>query len=139
MKQLCLSLLVIILFFGASCQKQVAPPNDLLDKEWRLTDWSASSLHPADFMITATFTKDAISGKSAVNQYNGPYTLSPNSGISMGVLAMTMMAGSEDEMRAEQIYHELLNKVKKYELNPSSLRLLDENNNELLIFAWLHK
>ncbi len=97
------------------------------------------SLHPADFMITATFTKDAISGKSAVNQYNGPYTLSPNSGISMGVLAMTMMAGSEDEMRAEQIYHELLNKVKKYELNPSSLRLLDENNNELLIFAWLHK
>ena len=139
MKQVCLSLLVLMLFLGVSCQKQVAPTDDLTGKEWRLTDWSVSSLHPADFMITATFTKDTISGKSAVNQYNGPYTLSKNSDFSVGVVAMTMMAGSEDEMRAEQIYHELLNKAKKYELNPSSLRLLDENNNELLIFAYLKK
>ncbi len=139
MKYVLLSLVVLMCFLGISCQKQVTPVDDLTGKEWRLTDWSASSLHPADFTITATFTKDTISGKSAVNQYNGPYTLSKNSGFSVGVVAMTMMAGSEDEMSAEQIYHELLNKAKKYELNPSSFRLLDENDNELLIFAWLHK
>jgi heat shock protein HslJ len=139
MKYILLSLVVLMCFLGTSCQKQVVTPEVLMGKEWRLTDWSASSLHPADFMITANFTKDIISGKSAVNQYNGPYTLTKNSGFSVGVVAMTMMAGSEDEMSAEQIYHELLNKAKKYELNPSSLRLLDENGNELLIFAWLHK
>ncbi len=143
MKRMGLLILVLMVFVGISCQKQLnsplSAPNDLLNKEWRLTDWSASSLHPADFMITANFDKDTIFGKSAVNQYNGPYTLSSNSGISMGMLAMTMMAGSEDEMRAEQIFHELLTQVVEYEINPSSLRLLDKNNNELLIFAYLHK
>jgi hypothetical protein len=49
------------------------------------------------------------------------------------------MGGSEEEMNAERIYYELLNQAKKYQLNPSSFRLLDENNNELLIFAYLHK
>ena len=139
MKYILLSLVLLMCFLGTSCQKQVAIPEDLTGKEWRLTDWSVSSLYPADFLITATFTKDTISGKAALNRYNGPYTLSKNSGFSVGFITMTMMAGSEDEMRAEQIYHELLNKAKKYELNPSSLRLLDENNNEILIFAWLHK
>lgn len=140
MKTICLSLLALfIVLMGVSCQKQSSPPNDLLDKEWRLTDWSVSSLHPADFMITATFTPDTMSGRSAVNQYTGYYALTKDSGFSIDSLTMTEIGGSEEEMNAERIYYELLNQAKKYVLNPSSFRLLDENNNELLIFAYLHK
>jgi heat shock protein HslJ len=139
MKTICLGLLVLMVFVSLSCQTQVSPPNDLLGKEWRLTDWSVSTLHPADFMITATFTPDSISGRSVVNQYTGHYTLSKDAGFSIDTLTMTEMGGSEEEMNAEKIYFELLNQAKKYILNPSSFRLLDENNNELLIFAYLHK
>lgn len=78
-------------------------------------------------------------GKTAVNQYNGPYSLSGDSGLSVGMVATTLMAGPEEDMMAEQTYHELLNQVRKYQLDSSGLTLFDANNNELLFFVFPYK
>ncbi len=51
------------------------------------------------------------------------------------MVAMTKMAGPEEDMMAEQTYHELLNQVRKYQLDSSGLTLFDANNNELLFFS----
>jgi heat shock protein HslJ len=44
---------------------------------WKLTEWTLSSLNPADFMITAEFADGRISGKSGVNSYSGTCKLGP--------------------------------------------------------------
>ncbi|HZL04928.1 MAG TPA: META domain-containing protein, partial [Coriobacteriia bacterium] len=40
---------------------------------WALTGWSASSLDPADFNITAIFEDGRVGGHSGVNSYGGEY------------------------------------------------------------------
>ena len=74
----------------------------LAGTSWRLTGWSVSSQDPNDFTITAEFKDGRIGGKSAVNQYGGPYTAGDDGSISFGDLASTMMAGPEPDMKAEK-------------------------------------
>ena len=133
MKYMVLMLLISFVFLGISCQKKEVPAMDITGKEWRLAKWSDTALDPVDFTITAIFTKDNISGQSAVNQYNGPYTIKNNE-FSVGTLVMTRMAGSPDQMKAEQTYHYLLGKARKYSIDVSGLSLQNENNVELLFF-----
>lgn len=102
--------------------------------KWKLDGWSVSSLDPADFEITAAFTADKIAGKSAVNQYNGPYVANESGQFSVGPLATTSMAGPEEAMRAETIYLTLLGQARHFEMSSSKLTLSDENGNELLIY-----
>ena len=102
---------------------------------WRLTGWSASSLDPADFTITAQFADGKIGGKSAVNTYGGPYEAGEDGSFSVGDLASTMMAGPEPDMRAETIYLELLGAAKSYSAEGETLTLSDGNGNESLIYA----
>jgi heat shock protein HslJ len=101
---------------------------------WGLTGWSLSSLDPNDFTITAAFADGKITGKSAVNNYFGPYTEGPGDAFSAGDLGGTMMAGPEPEMRAEKAYLTLLSQAKSYKLDGGGLTLFDENGNESLIF-----
>ena len=102
---------------------------------WRLTGWSASSLDPAEFTITAQFADGKIGGKSAVNTYGGPYEAAEDGSFSVGDLASTMMAGPEPDMRAETIYLELLAEAKSYSVDGDALTLSDGNGNESLIYA----
>ncbi len=101
---------------------------------WGLTEWSLSSLDPNDFTITAAFADGKITGKSAVNNYFGPYNEGPGDAFSVGDLGGTMMAGPEPDMRAEQAYLTLLSEARSYELKGGGLTLFDENGNESLIF-----
>ena len=102
---------------------------------WRLTGWSASSLDPADFTITAQFADGKIGGKSAVNTYGGSYEAGEDGSFSVGDLASTMMAGPEPDMRAETIYLQLLAEAKSYAVEGETLTLSDANGNESLIYA----
>ena len=102
---------------------------------WRLTGWSASSLDPADFTITAQFADGKIGGKSAVNTYGGPYEAGEDGSFSVGDLASTMMAGPEPDMRTETIYLQLLAEAKSYAVEGETLTLSDANGNESLIYA----
>jgi len=102
---------------------------------WRLESWSVSSLDPRDFTITAEFDDGQIGGTSAVNSYGGEYTTGPGSDFSVGEIAQTLMAGPEEDMRAESAYIELLRAAASYRLNGTTLTLYDEAGNESLIFT----
>jgi heat shock protein HslJ len=102
---------------------------------WRLSGWSADSLDPAEFTITADFTDTEIGGTAAVNKYGGPYTADANGSFSVGAIASTRMAGPEPAMRAEDIYLKLLHEAAKYVMADGTLTLSDANDNQLLIFA----
>jgi heat shock protein HslJ len=102
---------------------------------WRLEGWSVSSQSPADFKITAAFTSDQISGAAPVNTYSGGYSVTADGGFSVGELARTLMAGSEQDMKAEDTYFQLLAEAKAYEIDGRQLVLSDANGNELLIYG----
>ncbi len=107
----------------------------LVGSSWRLTAWSVSSQDPNDFTITAEFGDGRVGGKSAVNQYGGPYTAGDDGSFSIGDLVSTMMAGPEPDMRAEQTYLGLLAAAKKFRLQGDSLTLSDARGNESLIYS----
>jgi heat shock protein HslJ len=102
---------------------------------WRLEGWSVSSQSPADFEITAIFTSDQVSGAAPVNTYSAGYTVTADGGFSVGELARTLMAGSEQDMKAEDTYFQLLADAKAYEFDGGQLVLSDANGNELLIYG----
>jgi heat shock protein HslJ len=107
----------------------------LAGTSWQLTGWSVSSQDPNDFTITAEFKDGRIGGKSAVNQYGGPYTAGDDGSFSVGELVSTMMAGPEPDMRAEQTYLKLLAEAKQFKVDGKTLTLSDGNGNESLIFT----
>lgn len=107
---------------------------DLKGTKWRLAGWSASSLDPAEYEITAECGEAEISGRSAVNTYGGPCAITRDGGFSVGDLRTTRMAGSEDEMRAESIYLDLLRKARKHAVTKTTLTLKDEGGQDILIF-----
>lgn len=102
---------------------------------WNVTGWTLSSLDPANFTITATFTDGKISGRSAVNSYGGSYTAGSDGAFSVGQIASTQMAGPEPAMRAEHAFMTLLQQARSYSVTGQTLTLFDENGNESLIFA----
>lgn len=114
-----------------------APPADatsLQGTAWKLSAWSASSLDPADFTITAAFADGQISGRSAVNSYSGPCSAAPSGTFSVGALASTLMAGDEQSMQAESLYHALLAQATAWRRSGSQL-VLSAGAADLLIFT----
>ena len=107
----------------------------LAGTSWRLTGWSVSSQDPNDFTITAEFKDGRIGGRSAVNQYGGPYTAGDDGSFSVGDLVSTMMAGPEPDMKAERTYLGLLDAAKKFRVVGDKLTLSDAQGNESLIYA----
>ena len=102
--------------------------------QWRLDEWTLSSLRPADFTITAAFADGTISGRSGVNSYSGPYETGSGGSFSVEALTSTEIAGPEPAMRAEGAYLTLLTQASSYELADGRLTLTDGNGNELLIY-----
>ena len=102
--------------------------------KWLLTAWSVSSLDPSGYSITADFGDSDISGHSAVNTYGGPYTITGGEGFKVGELHATKMGGSEDAMRAESLYFDLLRQARKYIVTTTTLTLKNEGNQDILIF-----
>ena len=119
----------------AGCGGSGSEPATLNGTAWRLVGWTLSSISPEDFTITAELADGKITGKSAVNDYFGPYTEGPGDAFSVGELAGTMMAGPEPDMRAEAAYLKLLAEAKSYKLEGGGLTLFDQNGNESLIFT----
>jgi heat shock protein HslJ len=107
---------------------------ELEGSRWRLDGWSASSLQPSDFTITASFTVREIGGTSAVNTYGGRY-LADDGAFATRDLTSTEIAGAEPAMRAEGIYMQLLRNARKYTRTAERLTLMDANGNDLLYFA----
>lgn len=122
----------VSLFALAGCS---APNGSPLDgTQWRLTEWTLSSLDPADFTITVWFADGQVSGNSGVNTYSGSYQGGPDDAFSVGQIAVTEMAGPEPLMRAEGAYLTLLGQAKSFNLTDGRLTLYDQGGNESLLF-----
>lgn len=108
--------------------------NELEGTQWRLTEWTLSSLDPREFGITAAFADGQISGDGGVNSYGGPYTPGSRQSFKVGSIASTEMAGPEPAMRAESAYLTLLGQARSYRVDAGRLTLFDAGGNESLIF-----
>ena len=120
-----LSLLAGVLLFAAcSSQEQ----NSFVGKEYKLTQ------APNNAEITLGFDgkENRYSGKSAVNNYFGAYTLEGEN-LSFGPAGATMMAGPEPLMKAEQEYLQFLADVKSYKLEGKKL-ILNATDGKTLTF-----
>jgi heat shock protein HslJ len=102
---------------------------------WRLTEWTLSSLSPADFTITARFADGQVSGDSGVNSYSGKYQAGPGDAFFVRQIAGTEMAGPEPAMRAETAYLTLLGQAASFKVAGDRLTLYDKGGNESLLFA----
>lgn len=127
-------LLVLTFFVVGGCGPDGAGTETLKGTKWLLTAWSISSLDLSGYSITADFDETDISGRSAVNTYSGAYAITGGGGFKVGELSSTLMGGSEDAMRAEALYFELLQQARKFIVTSTTLTLMDEGNQELLIF-----
>lgn len=105
----------------------------LENSRWKLAAWSAGSLDPADFDITAEFADDRIGGRAAVNSYGGDYSAAADGRFSVGALAMTEMAGEPAAMQAESRYLSLLAQADRWRVAQAQL-VLSAAAQDLLIF-----
>ncbi len=127
-------LLAALVLVSAGCAS-LGGGTKLDGTSWTLTGWSASSLDPADFNITAIFEDGRVGGQSGVNSYGGDYKTGSGGSFEVGEIVSTLMAGPEPAMRAETIFHELLKQARKYAVEGDTLTLSDANGNQLLIFS----
>lgn len=105
----------------------------LENTRWKLAAWSASSLSPAGFDVTAEFADGRIGGRSAVNSYGGDYSAAADGRFSVGALAMTEMAGAPAAMQVESLYHALLGQANRWRIANGQL-VLSGAGQDLLIF-----
>ena len=105
----------------------------LENTRWKLAAWSAGSLDPAGFDITADFENGRIGGRSAVNSYGCDYAAAADGSFSVGLLAMTEMAGEPAAMQAESLFHALLGQADRWRIANGQL-VLSGGGQELLIF-----
>lgn len=125
------ALVSVLLLVSGGCGPAGSPLNGT---QWKLVEWTLSSIDPADVTITAGFAGGRLSGRSGVNSYSGPYKLGPADAFSAGPLARTVMGGSELAMRAESAYLALMGQAKSYKLTDRKLILYNEGGNESLVF-----
>ena len=117
----------------AGCASPAGPSLEV--SQWRLSEWTLSSLAASDFNITAAFGNGQISGRSGVNTYSGPVTIGADGSFAIGRLRSTLMAGTEPAMRAESAYLTLLGQARTWKIASGKLTLYDPGGNESLIFG----
>lgn len=118
----------------AGCAAAATAPS-LEGSQWRLSEWTLSSLAPGEFNITAAFAGGQVSGRSGVNAYSGPVTLGADGAFAVGRLRTTLIAGTEPAMRAESAYLTLLGQARSWRIAGGKLTLYDAGGNESLIFG----
>lgn len=104
--------------------ESLAPEVDALSgTAWKLSGSSADSLDLASFPVTADFSEGKLSGKGPVNTYTTSYEVEDDA-ITLGAIASTRMAGSDEAMAAEGAYFALLSTVNRFEIDGDTLELL---------------
>ena len=128
-----LALSCCVMALGCDEHANGSSANALENTRWKLAAWSASSLDPVGFDITADFADGRIGGRSAVNSYGGDYSASASGAFSLGALAMTEMAGEPAAMQAESLFHALLGQANRWRIANGQF-VLSGGGQELLIF-----
>ena len=114
-----------------------APPMPLEGTEWRLTDYlgPAGALVPvaADVMATATFADGAVAGSTGCNRYHGTY-VADRGALSVGPLAMTMMACEPERTAVERAFTGGLAAAVTYAIDGGTLELTGTDGRVVLRF-----
>ena len=83
--------------------------------------------------ITLSITNNSFVGKSGVNNYSIPFEKKDNKLIISKKGISTLMAGPEEDMKAEDKYMQLLNKANYISYNKNTL-CIKTSDNEVLLF-----
>jgi heat shock protein HslJ len=114
------------------------PTTALEGKTWVLTSYAGGSESrdvPPGVRVDAVFKDGTVGGQAPINTYSGPYTLSGDSGIDIGPVASTMMAGAPEAMTLEQAYFAALDKATAFAVEGETLTLSDADGNVLLNYG----
>ena len=128
--------LLVLLFF---LPLFVFAANPLDGTNWRLTDWTISSIDPKDVPITIHFAGGKVSGSGGINSHGGLYETKADSSFSAGPISKTEMASPEPFMRTESAYFKLLDDARSYKIISEELLLYDKQGNELMSFERVGK
>ena len=102
--------------------------------QWRLTEWTLSSLNPRDLDITAGFADGKMSGHSGVNSYGGRYTVDARRSFKVESIASTEMTGSGvGDARRGRVPH-AARAGAFVSSGGGAIELFDAGGNESLIF-----
>lgn len=112
-------------------------PLPLVDTTWTVTtiaSVNAVSSTIAGTELTAEFGKDAtVTGSDGCNSYHAEYSASGSS-LTIGQLAGTLMACEQDIDRQAQDFRQAMESAGAYEISGTSLTILDDVGNALLVF-----
>jgi len=84
--------------------------------------------------VTLALAEGRVSGKSAVNRYFGTYAIAGD-GLTFSGLGSTRMAGTNEQMAAEQAYLSALGEIRTYRVVDGKLELLDAAGMRRLVFV----
>ena len=135
MKKAFWTLVVFLTLCAASCK---SAPNfaDVSGKEWKLIEvqvknknigFDRGTLTAEGFgdIFTLKFDTEQLSGAAAPNRYSGPFTLSKNQSISVGVMVSTKMAAlRQPEKLREEDFFKYMQNIYKWDLAQGNLELL---------------
>jgi heat shock protein HslJ len=124
----------------AALGSSARPGNPLAGTEWQLVSLRGEGLL-ADTYISLNFEEEELGGFAGCNHYGGGadgggYTITPDGGLAIPVLARTAIAclGPRGVMEQEDAYFEALTAAEAYHLEGSTLSLLNAAGNALLDF-----
>jgi heat shock protein HslJ len=108
-----------------------------LDGTWHLTHLAGGAIDASQAIQRPFLRFDAgrVSGKAAVNNISGSYTLSRPNKIIFGPMVSTMMAGSPEAMDLEQNFVEAIADVRSAGVLDQYLTLRDDSGKELIRMA----
>ena len=82
--------------------------------------------------ITIAFDTNKVYGFSGVNRYFGGYNMTNDNVIIIGTLGSTMMAGPEENMKAEQEFTKLLSEASNITLSITNLEITTKSGEKLI-------
>ena len=86
--------------------------------------------------ITISFSENKINGNSGINRYFSDYIITAGN-LVIGTIGSTKMAGSDNLMKIERQYMELLQNAKKIELVNKATLILTTDKGKILTFEKL--
>lgn len=124
MKKFILGLILVLSFVG--CSSLETKQNDkLVGKEYVLATTNE------DYKISLNFSEENFFGFAGVNNYFGKFSTEENN-IYLGNVGVTMMAGPEKVMLAEQNFLKDLNEVKTFKSTKDKLTLFTSTGKTLV-------
>ena len=126
-------LVIAVLLLTTGCTIGEQPP--LPNTSWKLTGWAEPTPPPANLTMTVAFEAGTLNGSAGINNYNGTFVSEVDGSLTIRLGPMTMMAGPEADMKAEQIFLDRLGAARGYRIKDNTLVLSGADRKDSLTFV----